>query len=206
MNNGVSTPGIQKRKLLASRPHHHHLAPISKRWHFSTALQLIGLALMIGGMLALGAFTAPVVFKNFPRPEAAAAMSVIFRRYDLVLLGALGLVWIGEIFRNTVRIFALTPIFLTRLIILGLLTGGIWVSTSVLNPQIEKLNHDGIVRDTTTAAGRDFDRAHKISESIYKVDLLLAVLLIFLTPIAVPRSKADAMAAESLHDPVHEMP
>ncbi|MBY0403059.1 MAG: DUF4149 domain-containing protein [Cyanobacteria bacterium] len=61
-----------------------------------TALLMMGLALMVGGMLALGAFTAPTLFKMLPRPEAGAVMATIFHRYDSVLMVALVLVLLGE--------------------------------------------------------------------------------------------------------------
>jgi hypothetical protein len=48
----------------------------------------------VGGMVALGAFTARIVFRDLPRALAAPTMSTIFRSFDglivaaLVLLGA----------------------------------------------------------------------------------------------------------------------
>src|SRR5690348_16357646 len=65
-------------------------------------LENLGLALMIGGMLALGAFVAPAVFKQFPLPEAGRVMTLIFRRYDDVLLVSVGMIIAGEILRTLV--------------------------------------------------------------------------------------------------------
>lgn len=148
-----------------------------------SGIQMLGLALMAGGMLALGAITAPLVFGHFSRSEAAPVMALIFRRYDMVLIGAMVLVWLGEILRwfsKTGRTKSLLTMLRYGLLIL--LTGGLLYSTQVLNADIERMNKAGLHRDFTTVEGQRFERTHKLSETFYKVELLMAVLLILLTP------------------------
>ncbi len=149
-----------------------------------TALQSIGLALMAGGMLALGAFTAPVVFHTLPRDEAAPLMAQIFTRFDRVLQIALGLALLGEGLRRV----ALPALWMQglwgklRLATLGLLTVTLLYATVVVNPQIGAMNRAGVHRALNTVQGQRFEQTHRLSESLYKLDLLLIVLVLSLTP------------------------
>lgn len=149
-----------------------------------SSFQLVGLALMIGGMLALGAFTAPVVFGQLPREQAGPIMATIFRRYDIVLLVSLGLVLGGEALRLASRcVQAKSLLNLIRYGFMAVLVGGVLFSTLKLNADIEKMNRAGLHRDYT-AAGRAFEKTHKLSETLYKLDMLAALLLLAMTPFA----------------------
>ncbi len=157
-----------------------------------TGVQMLGLALMAGGMLALGAFTAPVVFGHFPREAAAPMMAMIFRRYDLVLLGAMALVWLGEWLRWLSKAqLVQSALKKLRYALLALLTGSLLYSTQVLNAEIERMNHAGLHRDLATPQGQRFERTHKLSEGFYKLELLGVALLILLTPFVSPRVGAS---------------
>jgi len=148
-----------------------------------TAVQALGLSLMVGGMLALGAFAAPAVFSGLPRNLAAPVMARIFTRYDVVILISMLLAHVGEYFRWISHAFVKkSRINYLRLGLLGVLTVGVIYSTQVLNPKIEEMNMSGIRRGTATVEGHRFDALHKRSENIYKLELLIAVLLLLLTP------------------------
>lgn len=154
-----------------------------------SALQSLGLALMVGGMLALGAFTAPAVFGGLPRDMAAPVMATIFIRYDIVLMVALGLVVLGEWLRWVSHTLPVkSRLNGLRYVLLGGLALGLIYSTQVINPQIEKLNRAGVQRSLFTAEGKHFEALHKRSESIYKLELIIALLLILLTPFVRPLS------------------
>lgn len=157
-------------------------------WAFpaGSALQTLGLALMVGGMLALGAFTAPVVFHQLPRPMAAPVMATIFTRYDIVVLVALGMTIMGEVLRKaSCLVPCRSRLSITRKVMLGLLTLSVLYSTTCINPRIEQMNLAGLHRDASEA-GQQFDKLHKRSEQLYKLELLLAVLLLLLTPFQIP--------------------
>ena len=162
---------------------------------------MLGLALMAGGMLALGAITAPVVFGHFPRADAAPVMALIFRRYDMVLVAALILVWLGELLRLASKLVQGRSI-LNRLRygLLIMLSGAMLYSTQVLNADIERMNKAGIHRSYTTVEGLRFERTHKLSESLYKAELLLVVLLILLTPFtqAVPAQPDNPVKSDDV--------
>ena len=158
-----------------------------------SALQSVGLALMVGGMLALGATTAPAVFGSLPRDQAAPLMAHIFIRYDLVLSLALGAVILGEMLRYLSReVSARSRLNWVRYALLILLSVGTYYSTDVLNPQIARLNQCGAHRDLQTKTGQQFDALHKRSEQVYKLDMMLALLLLVLTPFVRPTSKTES--------------
>ncbi|WP_373531713.1 DUF4149 domain-containing protein [Vampirovibrio sp.] len=157
---------------------------LSSRWlSLGSGLQNLGFAIMAGGMLALGAFTAPVVFGQFSRIEAGPVMAIIFRRFDMVLQVALLLALLGESLRigtRQLKHHGLLPAL--RWILLGALTLSLLYATQFLNADIERLNRAGTHRDLTTVAGRQFEQKHKLSEGIYKANLWIVILLILLTP------------------------
>jgi hypothetical protein len=152
-----------------------------------TACQTLGLALMVGGMLALGAFTAPIVFAGLSRELAAPLMARIFTRFDSVLLIALTLTLLGEALRVSSRILPVkSKLNGFRWLLLVLLTTGLLFSTQSLNPQIERLNRTGVHRNPETPAGREFDGLHRCSETVYKLELLAALLLLLVNPFLKP--------------------
>ncbi|MDH4379482.1 MAG: DUF4149 domain-containing protein [Vampirovibrionales bacterium] len=145
---------------------------------------LTGLSLIIGGTLALGAFTAPVLFQQFSRPEAGTAMTVIFRRYDVVLTVAFALVIIGEALRlwhcqgclmnpmigwlPTARVAA------TALLVIAMILG-----LFVLSPKLEALQTDPTLH-TDSVKMAAFQTVHKQSEQVYKAKLMLGLILLAL--------------------------
>jgi hypothetical protein len=165
-----------------------------------TALQNIGLAVMAGGMLALGAFTAPTVFHALPREEAAPLMARIFTRFDGVLQMALGLTLLGELLRRAAGPATWTQGLWAklRLAALALLTVSLLYATVVVNPQIADMNRAGVRRALNTAQGQQFERTHRLSESLYKLDLLLVFLLLILTPFLEKRHPVGAAGSQSL--------
>jgi Domain of unknown function (DUF4149) len=139
--------------------------------------QQLGLALMIGGLLALGAFTAPVLFRQFDRDAAGQAMTVIFRRYDWVLLAGAGLVVVGEVVRTTAQPFSTTPTGWARVALTGVLAVLVVSSTFGTNKQLTDLYAQN-QQDTPA-----FQLAHKQSEGLAKGQLLTGVVLLILSVI-----------------------
>lgn len=149
-----------------------------------TAVQILALALMGGGMLALGAFTAPTVFHVLPRDQAAPLMAQIFTRFDTVLQIALAMTLVGEGLR-----WAAAPVVWMqglagklRLATLALLTVTLLYATVAVNPQIGAMNRAGVHRELNTAEGKYFEQTHCLSENLYKLDLLLVLLALMMTP------------------------
>ncbi len=147
-----------------------------------SSIQYLGLALMVGGILVVGAFVAPVIFKIFPREDAGAALTVIFRRLDILLLIALGGVLLGEALRMASGLVPMTSILAyARYIVLAGLTVMMLISTFQVNPKIEKMQKAGI-HPGGSPEGLAFIKTHKLSEQLAKAELAGAALLILLTP------------------------
>lgn len=151
-----------------------------------TGIFYLGLALIIGGLLSLGAFTAPVLFKSFSRPEAGEAMTIIFRRYDTVLMIAVGLVILGEILRALPHgIPAFNFLVVARYVVLVALAGMTLYTTQVLDAKIAAMYDDPNFRKDLEVR-TEFNEAHKLSEKLAKMELLAGVILLFLTPFVQP--------------------
>src|SRR5271165_1109743 len=52
----------------------------------ASSVALLALAVWLGGLVALGAITAPIVFAVAPYPQSADAMTLVFRRFDHVAM------------------------------------------------------------------------------------------------------------------------
>src|SRR5690606_38458487 len=102
---------------------------------------------------------------------------------------ALGLVLLGEGLRLASRRVRLNgPLPILRWLLLGSLTVTLLYSTLFVNADIERMNRAGMRRDVTTVEGRKFEASHKLSEGLYKADLLMVILLILMTPFCDARS------------------
>lgn len=155
------------------------------RWlaFFVQSAQVACLALMSGGMVALGAFVAPAVFRTLPHVQAAPLMATVFGRFDQALFVFMGVTLVLE-----VVLWAVCPVLrragkgLLCLRVLSLLLLAVCVSysTQVLNPQIAVMNQAGVRRADVTSAGKAFDRIHKQSEKVYKVQCINALLALVL--------------------------
>lgn len=167
------------------------MSSLSPQRYFSVnlanVLQHLGLALMIGGMLALGAFVAPALFANVPRLYAGKTMTLIFMRYDNVLLAGIILVVAGEVIRAAAIGIAPRLISAVRLATVVLLTAMTAYSLFVIHPPIEQYQQQGVLRGVGEAGYR-FDQLHKQSEALYKSQLLVAVVLLVLVAVA-PRRR-----------------
>ena len=60
---------------------------------------LLAVAVWLGGLVALGAVAAPVVFSTVPWPSSADAMSIVFRRFDAVAMACAAIVLATEAVR-----------------------------------------------------------------------------------------------------------
>ncbi len=159
-----------------------------------TAVQTLGLSLIVGGILALGAFVAPELFRNIDRHSAGQAMSAIFYRYDKVLLAGLVMVLLGELMRFVSGVMShKSVISLGRYAALGLMSVLMFYSIFVLTPDLYARAQAGVPAKDTPGA-QEFTRKHKQSENLYKLELLGGILLVILTPFVPLRSEDGAAA------------
>lgn len=137
---------------------------------------LLALAVWLGGMLALGAVAAPVVFGTVPMPAAADAMTTVFRRFDAVAMTCATLVLAAE----AARVLARVPYARTdhARAALSVLAAGLAVFEGVrVSPRIAELHFSGAIRGLG-AAGLELDKLHDLAETIGKTEVLLLALVI----------------------------
>ncbi len=148
----------------------------------ANVIEYLALSLMIGGMLALGAFVAPAIFGNLPLDEAAKVMTLIFRRYDGVMFVGLILIVFGEVVRMATSDAFSRLVHRIRYVGVVLLVCLSLFSLFVVNPKIAQFQHQGVVRGVGKA-GIALDQTHRQAEMLYKTELSLEVLILILLSI-----------------------
>ncbi|HEY5240541.1 MAG TPA: DUF4149 domain-containing protein, partial [Polyangiaceae bacterium] len=65
---------------------------------------MLALAVWLGGLVALGALVAPVIFSRVSMPWSADAMTVVFQRFDSVAMACAAVVLLTEAMRAVGRL------------------------------------------------------------------------------------------------------
>ncbi|MBI3811915.1 MAG: DUF4149 domain-containing protein [Nitrospirae bacterium] len=148
---------------------------------FFVWLELAGLGVWVGGMLTLGALVAPTVFNTVkPVEMAGAAMSLVFRRFNggfvyaciiLVVLGFLGK-WFPAKQRG--KRFWIEGGLLAVMVLSGLYIG------VVLGPRMQELRQIRLADPSNGMAVAEFDRGHRTSETLFSVNLLLGLAVLWM--------------------------
>jgi hypothetical protein len=151
-------------------------------------VQLLALAVWAGGLLALGAVVAPIVFRVVPAPTSADAMTLVFRRFDAVAIACSAVALIAE------SVFALRGGKVTRVdVARGVcLVGAAGLAITIgawLSPSIADLHHAGAVR-YLGEAGRALERLHRLAETLAKMELVLLLAGFALSVVKVSRVAA----------------
>lgn len=146
---------------------------------------LLAVALWLGGLLSLGAIAAPVVFTVVPLPTSADAMTVVFRRFDLVAMACGAVVLASEAVRAVARLpFARADQLRVGA---GVLASGLAVIEGVfVSPRIAELHMGGAVRGVG-GAGAELARLHGVAESCGEAEIVLLVLVVVLHVAALTR-------------------
>jgi len=128
----------------------------------------LGLAVWIGGALALGALTAPALFRELPRPQAGGIFGAILRRFARVRLAALVVTILAAAVKFLVWETHARSVWIgIRWAALALMAAAVLYEILSLEPAIHK-------RDER------FPILHKRSEMLMKVTLLAALVAMFL--------------------------
>jgi putative copper export protein len=143
-----------------------------------STVALLAIAMWMGGLVALGAVAAPVVFGVVPFPANADAMTIVFRRFDAVAMTCAAIVLATEAIRPVVGLGfeRLTPARTAATLVAALAAvyEGIEVS-----PRIAELHAGGAIRGMD-AAGVELARLHDLAEWCGKIELLLLVVVVAL--------------------------
>ena len=134
-------------------------------------VQLLSIAVWAGGLLALGAIVAPIVFRVVPAPTSADAMTLVFRRFDGVAITCAVIALVAEAAfaargGPSTRGDLARGVCLVGATVLAMAIGA-WLS-----PGIAELHRGGAVRHVGVA-GEELERLHKLAELLAKGELVL---------------------------------
>lgn len=135
---------------------------------------------MFGGLIALGACAAPVVFSPQFQPLSGTIMGTTFARWDKFAASAGVALLVCEIVRTwAARGRARLPLARARrFMAIGAALCAVYIGTS-LSPRINQLHADGARRGDGDL-GAELDAIHKRAELIGKIEAALAVGLVAL--------------------------
>jgi uncharacterized membrane protein len=141
----------------------------------------LALALWIGGAVALGALTAPELFRQLPRSEAGGIFGPILRRFSRVRLVAIVFAIAAAFAKYLLwETHARSAWIAARALCLLALAAIVMWEIAGIEPRMGRL------RATMTPADDDpsrraFMRLHRQSEALMKVSLAVALAAVFLS-------------------------
>jgi hypothetical protein len=163
--------------------------------------QSLAVTLWLGGIVALGAITAPIVFDVTPMPQSADAMTLVFRRFDVVAMSCAAVALAAEAVRAILRVRA-GRLDTLRATVVALAAAFATYEGASLSPRIVGLHASGAIRGMGVA-GVELSRLHDIAEACGKAQvalLLLMVALQVLTWTSLGGPTAASHASPSSHD------
>jgi len=135
-------------------------------------LYQIGLAIWIGGSIALGALVAPALFKALPRQEAGAIFGPTLRRFSRLRVIAVSLIIAGAASKYLVwERNAVSPWIAARWVAIAFLAFCVVYEIRYLEPGLEGRRGDAAA----------FEILHRRSELLMKLALAAAVVALFLS-------------------------
>jgi uncharacterized membrane protein len=158
----------------------------------TSTVALVAASVWLGGILALGAIVAPLVFTMIPRPEAVEAMTRIFQRFDTVAVVCIIAILATEAWRAVG--YGAHGGKIGRLDVARMITGAVGAVLVLgeafwITPAIVALHQGGALRGLGVA-GLELDRMHNLAETCGKTQVALALLLIVLEVMTLaPRSE-----------------
>jgi hypothetical protein len=141
----------------------------------------LALAVWLGGLVALGAIAAPIVFAVAPFPQNADAMTLVFRRFDLVAMACAAVVLGSEALRAALRRgpWMSSRADLARAAASALASAAAVYEAIVISPRIAALHAAGAVRGLGPL-GVELARRHDDAETCGKTQLALLALVVVL--------------------------
>lgn len=145
----------------------------------ATFVAVLALGLWAGGLVALGACAAPMVFGMTPYPFSADAMGAAFARFDTIAIGCAVVALGAEAVRTYLELGRRASVR-ERLLgrvrrFLAMIAAGLAiVSGTMFTPEILRLHHAGVRRNVGPEGAR-LEVVHKRTEAMAKGILLLAV-------------------------------
>jgi hypothetical protein len=151
----------------------------------SAAVSFLGLAVWLGGLVALGAIAAPVVFSIVPLPSSADAMTAVFRRFDMVAMSCAAVVLTAEAMHASARA-PFAAVDHVRAALSAVAAALAVIEGKGVSPRIAALHGAGVVRGIG-AGGLELAKLHDTAEWLGKGQVLLLVVVLILRVFALTR-------------------
>jgi putative copper export protein len=162
------------------------------------SLALLGAAIWLGGLVALGAIAAPIVFSVAPWPASADAMTLVFRRFDTVAMACAAVVLTAEALLAAGRV-PWTRTDVARTAFGALAAAAAVFEGVVISPRIAALHVAGVIRGVGSA-GAEMARLHDLAETCGKTEVVLLAAFIVLHGLSLPHgdrvARVDARSPE----------
>lgn len=162
----------------------------AKREERAAIVAVMALAVWIGGLVALGACAAPIVFKIVPAPYSGEAMGAVFRRFDGIAIACAIVVLGCEAVRIWVREGSATNYERLRGLLAVTAAGAAIYGGVELSPTIVALHAAGAVRGFGEN-GVKLDHVHDLAEAVAKVEVTVGFFLLALHVATLSRPKED---------------
>jgi uncharacterized membrane protein len=156
--------------------------------YFFKWLELLGLAIFIGGMIILGAVVAPTVFGMLlPMSTGGEVMSTLFIRFNSVVAYiCLGLIVVGFLGKLALGAGGRKLKYIEGLTLLMMLVIVIYVG-SFLTPRMDQLRHMRIQDPNNHQAVEQFGAGHRLSQKLFSMNLLLGLVVLYLNAMDVAK-------------------
>lgn len=140
----------------------------------------LALALWIGGALALGALTAPELFRQLPRSQAGGIFGPILRRFSRIRLIAILCAIVAAVVKHVLwETHSANGWIIARALFLFLLAASVAWELLALEPRMGRVRASMAATDDDPSR-REFMRLHKQSEALMKLSLFAALGAVFL--------------------------
>lgn len=146
----------------------------------ATTVAVLCAGSLFGGLIALGACAAPMVFALAPAPFSGNAMGAAFARWDRFAVLAAAALLVCELARTwTARRRARAlPARVRRIAGIAVAAAAAYIGTS-LSPRINQLHEEGVHRGEGDR-GAELDAIHKRAELVGKIEAAAALALVAL--------------------------
>ncbi len=138
--------------------------------HFTHTLAL---GLWVGGIVALGALTAPVVFAQTPNPrQAGHIMATILRRFHLVVMACI-VALLATSAAMIVLFGRFSPWYAIQYVCIAMMSASALYCAQVISPRIRKLHQQGLADEL------EFDKLHRTSVLAMQFNLACGTVALF---------------------------
>jgi uncharacterized membrane protein len=141
----------------------------------------LGLAIWVGGTIALGALTAPALFNALPRPQAGAIFGPLLRRFARVRIAALIGIILGAGAKYLMwETHAISPWIVVRWLMIAFLAFSLICEIAFFEPRLEAQR---VLLTPEMAADNPqriaFNVLHHRAEKLLQLALLAGVVALF---------------------------